>query len=93
MGGICCSPKGENFVWRLPVRNSTAKRLLREDNLTVDLAIKNLELAAYVEHLHIFAPLTEPLEHIATKVENKVAESWEIRGSVGSATAVGPPFR
>ena len=89
MGGICCSPKGEKVFWRLPVGKSTAWRLLSNDNLTVDLTIKDLELAAYMAHLHISVPLMVPLEH-TTKVDNAAAKSWASRGSVDSATSVGP---
>ena len=32
----------------------------------------------------------KPLENISTKVENALAERWAKRGSVGSATDVGP---
>ena len=34
-----------------------------------------------------------PLEHISPKLDNTATESWVIRGSVSSATAVGPLLR
>ena len=83
----------ESTFWRLPVRNFIYQRLMSDDNPTGDLTINNMELSAYLAHLHIFAPLMVPLEHISTKVDNTAADSWERRGSVSSATAVGPLLR
>ena len=54
MGGICHIIKEEHFVWGIRVRKSTAKRLLSDDNPMVDFKINDLELAAYVSHIHIF---------------------------------------
>ena len=93
MIGICRSPKEEHFVWRPPVGNSTAKRLLRDDNPIGYLTINNLELVVYVAHLHLFVPLMALLYHTATKVENTASESWASIVSVSSATAVGPLLR
>lgn len=72
---------------------TTPQRMLRDENLTGDLAINDLELAVYVVHLHIFAPLIGPLEHISTKVDNNVVKSWARRGSVSSANTVGHLLR
>ena len=41
-----------------------------EGNITID----NLKLAAYIDHLHIFAPLIAPLDHISTKMENAAVD-------------------
>ena len=58
------------------------QRLTTNENLARYLTINELELAAYVAHLHIFVPLMAPLEHILTKVENTAAEGWSCRGSI-----------
>ena len=60
---------------------TTPQRMLRDENPTGDVAINDLELAVYVVHLHIFAPLIAPLEHISTKVDNNAVKSWARRGS------------
>ena len=57
------------------------------------MTINNLELAAYIAHLHLFTPRMAPLEHIATGVENTAAESWDRGGSVSTATTIGPLLR
>ena len=43
---------------------------MSDANPVGDLVINDLELATYVTHQHIFAPLIAPLEHIKTKVDN-----------------------
>ena len=72
---------------------NTVHIFLIEKNPLWDLTINNLDLAAYADHLHIFAPLMNPLYHIATKVENTAAEVWSKRGSSISSTAVSTLFR
>ena len=57
------------------------------------MMIINIQLAAYVVHLHLFAPKMAPLEHIRTLVDNAATEGWERRGSVSSATPMGPLLR
>ena len=64
--------------------------MLTEENPRGELTINNLDLAAYVANIFIFAPLMNPLENITTKVKNMAAEGWSKRYSVGSATAVFP---
>ena len=87
-GGICSSRNVEHFVWRLPIRKSTDRRLLSDENPIEYLTIKDLKLAAYVAHLNIFSPLVALLDNISPKMENTVAESWARRSSVSSATFV-----
>ena len=70
MGVICHSPIGQHFFWRLPAGRTTAQWLLSDANPGGDLVINDLELATYVTHQHIFAPLMAPLEHIKTKADN-----------------------
>ena len=50
-------------------------------------------MATYVAFIHFFAPLLNPLENIATKVDNMAAEGWAKSGSVSSSTAAGPLLR
>ena len=66
---------------------------LTDTNPTEFLTINNLEMAAYIAHLHLFAPRMAPLEHISTRVDNTAAEIWARRGSVSTATAIGPLLR
>ena len=54
------------------------------------LTINDLELAAYISHLHIFAPHMAPLEHITTVVDSTAAKSWAQRGNVSTTTVIGP---
>ena len=70
-------------------RQEKLHRLLTEENIEGYLTINDIKLAAYVAHLHIFAPLMVPLEQISTILDNMAAECWTWRGSVRSATAVG----
>ena len=60
-----------------------------EDNQGGDLTINNIELAAYLSNLNLFAPKMAPLEQIHTIVDNMAAEGWARRGRVNSSTAVG----
>ena len=66
---------------------------MRDDNPTGDLTINDLETAVYVAHLHVFAPTTAQLQHIAIRLENYVAESWTRIVSIISTTTVGPLLR
>ena len=93
MGGVCHSPNGDWHVWRLTFSTAIRANIITDKNPTGFLAINDLELAAYIAHLHLFAPRMAPLEHISTGVENTVAESWARRGSVSTATAIGPLLR
>ena len=57
------------------------------------MTINELDLSAYIDQLHIFDPRMAPLELIATGVDNTAAEIWAQRGSVSTATAIGPLLR
>ena len=76
-----------------PSGKNIANILIMEDNPRGYLTINNLDLAEYVIHIHIFAPLMKPLDRITTKVNNTVAEEWSKRGSVSLATAINPILR
>ena len=53
---------------------STSQILLTDENPWGKLTINNIKLAAYIAHLHIVAPLMNPLEKISTKVDNTAEE-------------------
>ena len=55
---------------------TTVQKMLSKNNRDGNLTINDMELTAYVTHLHICAPLMTPLEHIATKVDSTAAEIW-----------------
>ena len=93
MGGVCHSPSGEWHVWRLTFSTFIQANILTDENPQWFQTINNLELAAYISHLHFFAPRMAPLEHITTGVDNTAAESWARRGSVSTATAIDPVLR
>ena len=82
MGVLCRSPTEEWNVWRLAVDSATKRRLLTDANPGRELTINNLELAAYVVHLHLFAPNMAHLGHIHILVNNMAAEGWAQRGSI-----------
>ena len=90
MDRVCHSPSGEWHVWRLTFSTSIQTHILTDDNPHGFLTINDLDLAAYISHLHLFNPRMAPLEHIKTGVYNTAAESWDRRGSVSTATAIGP---
>ena len=69
MGVFCHIPSGQKFVCRIPVGSNNNHWLIRNDNSDSDLTISDLDLEAYVAHLHIFAPIMALMKHIATKVD------------------------
>ena len=73
MGVVCRSPTEEWNVWRLAVDSATKRRLLTDANPGRELTINNLELAAYIAHLHLFEPRMAHLKHIRTLVYNTEA--------------------
>ena len=93
MGGVCHSPNGDWHVWRLTFSTAIRANILTDKNPVGFLTINDLELAAYIAHLYLFAPRMATLEHISTGVDNTAAESWARRGSVSTATAIGPLLR
>ena len=93
MGGVCHSLNGDWHVWQLTFSTAIRANILTDKNPTGFLTINNLKLAAYIAHLHLFAPRMAPLEHISTGVDNTAAESWARQGSISTATAIGPLLR
>ena len=90
MGGVCYSPTGKWHVWRLTFSTAIRDKMITNENPQGFLTTNNLELAAYIAHLHLLAPHMEPLEYITTVVKETSADSWDQRGSVSTATAIGP---
>ena len=90
MGGVCYSPSGDWHVWWLTFSTVIRAHILTDENPNGYLTINDLELAAYIAHLHLLAPRMAPLEHISTGVDITAAESWARRGSVSIATAIAP---
>ena len=73
MVGVCHSPNGDWHVWRLTFSTAICANILTDKNPTGFLTINDIELAAYIAHLHLFAPKMAPLEHISTGVDNTAA--------------------
>ena len=93
MGGVCYSPSRDFHIWRLAFSTSIRANILTDKNTNIILTINDLDLAAYIAHLRLFAPCMAPLEHVSTGMDNTAAESWACRGSVSTATAIGPLLR
>ena len=80
MGGVCFIPTREWNFWRLAMDSYTKHHLLTDDNPGRYLTINDIELVAYVAHLHFFAlKIPPPLDHIHTPVDNMAAEGWAQR--------------
>ena len=90
MGGVYYSPSRDFHVRRLTFSNAIRAHILIDENSNGFLTINDLELAAYIAHLHMFAPHMAPLEHISTGVNNTAAEGWAHRVGVSTATIIGP---
>ena len=90
MVGIYYSLSGDWHVWRLTFSTAIRPHILTDENPNRFPTINYLELAAYIAHLHLFAPRMAPLEHISTGVDNTATDIWDRRGSVSTATAIGP---
>ena len=73
MGGIFHSPSRHHFLWRLPLDRTTDQRLLSDKNPDGYTEIIDIELEAYIAHLHNFSPIMAPLEHNFAKVDNTMA--------------------
>ena len=64
-------PKSKwTIFYILQVEKTTSQRLLRDENPIRYLTINNINISAYVAQLHIFSSLMNPLDHIATMVDN-----------------------
>ena len=87
MGGVCHNPNGDWHVWRITFSSDIRANILTDKNPTRFLTINNLELAAYIAHLHLFAPRRHHL--------NTYPQGWttppQISGPTGAASAQLPP--
>ena len=72
---VFCSPSGGWYVWQLSFSTAIRANILTDDNPQGFLTINDLELAAYISHLHIFTPHMETLKYISTGVDNTAAEN------------------
>ena len=90
MGRVCYIPSGDWHVWQLTFSNAIRANILTDENPQGFLTINDLEMAAYIAHLHLFPPCMTPLYQIATGVDNTATEIWNRRGSVSIATAIVP---
>ena len=73
MGGVYHRLSGEWHVWRLTFSPAIKSHILTNENPQGFLTINDLELAAYIAHLHLSVPRMAPLEHITTGVDNTAA--------------------
>ena len=64
MGGVFYIPLGGWQVWRLTFSTTTQANILTDENPQGFLTINDLEMAAYITHIHFLAPRMAPLEHI-----------------------------
>ena len=90
MGGLCRDPEGQYFVWSSSFPLTTQARLVSSSNPTVDVTINYIKLRALIMEILLFAPGMSPLTHIHTYVDNMTAQIWANRGSVSTASSVGP---
>ena len=76
MGGVCHIPNRDWHVWRLTFSTAIRANILTDKSPAGFLTINDLDLAAYIAHLHLLALHMAPLEHISTGVDNTATESW-----------------
>ena len=70
MGGVCYILSRDWHIWRLTFSIAIQAHILTDKKPKGTLTINDLELTAYITHLHISAPHMAPLEHITTGVDN-----------------------
>ena len=61
IGRVCQEPKGHWFVWMSPCSKATQARLVTDTNPTEDGTIKDLNIAALLAQVQLFAPNMAPL--------------------------------
>ena len=86
MGGVCQPPDVWWFVGRSPFSTTTQARLVTDTNPRGDMTITDLEFAAVLAQVQIFAPEMDTLAHIRTAVDNTAEQGWANWGSVNTAT-------
>mmetsp|Transcript_25013 Transcript_25013/g.73220 ORF Transcript_25013/g.73220 Transcript_25013/m.73220 type:complete len:306 (-) Transcript_25013:910-1827(-) len=82
MGGSFFSPTGEFFVWNSEFTPTTREMFITWDNPTIDLTIKDGELAAQVLQLAILSTFIQHLDHLLNGVGNISSRTWVRRISV-----------
>ena len=90
MGGVCRDPEGQYFVWSSPFSLTTQACLVYSSNPTGDVTINDIELGALLMTMLLFVPRISPLAHIHTYVNKTESQGWANRGSVSTASSVGP---
>ena len=90
MGGVCQDPEGQWLVLCQPFLWDMQAILVSDTNPKGDVTINDLELTALIAQVHLFDPKMPLLDHIHTVVNNRKVQGWDNRGSVESATEVGP---
>ena len=90
MGRVCHSPSGEWHVWWEKFSTAIQANILTNENPQGFLTINDLNLAVYIDQVHLFAARMAPLEHIVTGDDNTASDSWACRGSVSTATTIVP---
>ena len=89
-GGSTETRKANTFFWCTPFYPATHPRLDSSCNPNEDATINDLELGALLMQLLIFSPRMKLLVHIHNYVDNMAAQGWANRGSISTASAVGP---
>ena len=93
MVGVCRDPENQWFMWFSPFPWETQEIIVSNSNPKGDVTIKDMELAALLAQIYIFAPKIQPLAQIFTAVDNMEAQGWPNRGSIRSTMAVGTILR
>jgi len=93
MGGSFFSPTGEFFVWNSEFTPTTREMFITWDNPTIDLTIKDGELAAQVLQLAILSTFIQHLDHLLNGVGNISSRTWVRRISVSHPGASRPLLR
>ena len=93
MGGVFQEPGGQWFAWSSQFPTETQSRLVLDTNPNGRVTINDLDIAALLTQVQIFAPNMDTLAHIQTAVDNTEAQGRDNHGSVRLAMAVGSILR
>ena len=74
MGDVFQEPGGQWFAWRSQFPTETQSRLVLDTNPKGDVTINDLDIAALLTQVQIFAPKMDTLAHIQTAVDNTSAQ-------------------
>eukprot|EP00957_Ditylum_brightwellii_P115305 8792808-Ditylum_brightwellii.AAC.1 len=81
MGGVLFSTD-QAYVWTLPFSKSLQEHLVLPDNPSSNITMIDLELAAHVMQLALWAPMTMPLEHMFNATDSMVTDIYARKGAV-----------